>query len=38
MPWPTHLLALIEASAADRSRLALENIVLRQPIVVIERG
>lgn len=29
MPWLTHLLALIKALVADRSRLALENVALR---------
>ena len=38
MPWITHLLALISAMTADRSRLALENVALRQQIVVLKRS
>ncbi len=38
MPWLTHFLALIEALVADRSRLALENIALRQQILVLKRS
>ena len=38
MPWLTHLLALIDALVADRSRLALENVALRQQIVVLKRS
>ena len=38
MPWLTHLLTLINALLADRSRLALENIALRQQIVVLKRS
>ena len=37
MPWLTHLLALINALVADRSRLALENVALRQQIIVLKR-
>lgn len=33
-----HLLALIRALASDRSRLALENVVLRQQLNVLGRG
>ena len=36
MPWITRLLALINALAVDRSRLALENIALRQQITVLK--
>ena len=32
------LLALIRALAADRARLALENLVLRQQINILKRG
>ncbi len=35
MPWVTHLLALVNALLADRSRLALENVALRQQLVVL---
>ncbi len=38
MPWITHFLALIDALVADRSRLALENIALRQQITVLKRS
>lgn len=38
MRWITHLLALINALLADRSRLALENLALRQQIVVLKRS
>jgi putative transposase len=38
MPWITHLLTLINALLADRSRLALENIALRQQITVLKRS
>ncbi len=38
MRWITHLLALINALLADRSRLALENAALRQQIVVLKRS
>ena len=38
MRWIAHLLALINALAADRSRLALENIALRQQIAVLKRS
>ncbi len=38
MPWLSHLLALINALVADRSRLTLENITLRQQIVVLKRS
>ncbi|MHC4512969.1 MAG: integrase core domain-containing protein [Planctomycetota bacterium] len=38
MPWITHLLVLTNALVADRSRLALENIALRQQIVVLKRS
>ena len=38
MPWITHLLVLINALVADRSRLALENVALRQQIVVLKRS
>ncbi len=38
MPWLTHLLALINALVADRSRLALENIALRQQTIVLKRS
>jgi len=33
-----HLLALIRALASDRSRLALENVVLRQQLNVLQRS
>jgi len=38
MPWLTHFLALINALVADRSRLALENVALRQQITVLKRS
>ena len=38
MRWITHLLALINALLADRSRLALENVALRQQIAVLKRS
>ena len=38
MPWITHLLMLVNALLADRSRLALENAALRQQIVVLKRS
>lgn len=38
MLWITHLLGLINGLLADRSRLALENVALRQQIVVLKRG
>ncbi len=38
MPWATHLLALLNALLADRSRLAFENVALRQQIVVLKRS
>ena len=38
MSWLAHLLALINALVADRSRLALENVALRQQIVVLKRS
>jgi hypothetical protein len=38
MPWITHLLVLINALVADRSRLALENIALRQQVAVLKRS
>ena len=38
MRWITHLLALINALLADRSRLALENIALRQQLTVLRRS
>ncbi len=38
MPRITHLLALISALTTDRTRLALENIALRQQIVVLKRS
>ncbi len=38
MGWITPLLALINALLADRSRLALENVVLRQQIAVLRRS
>ncbi len=38
MPWITHFLALINSLVADRSRLALENVALRQQIVVLKRS
>ena len=33
-----HLLALIRALVADRARLVLENVALRQQIVVLKRS
>ena len=33
-----HLLALIRALAIDRTRLALENVALRQQLVVLKRS
>jgi hypothetical protein len=38
MPWITRLLVLINALVADRSRLALENVALRQQVVVLKRS
>ncbi len=38
MGWITPLLALINALLADRSRLALENVVLRQQLAVLRRS
>ncbi len=38
MGWITPLLALINALLADRSRLALENVVLRQQLAVLKRS
>ena len=38
MPWLTHFLALINTLLADRSRLALENVDLRQQIIVLKRS
>jgi hypothetical protein len=38
MPWITRLLALISSLVADRSRLALENVALRQQIAVLKRS
>ncbi len=38
MGWITLLLALVNTLLADRSRLALENIVLRQQIAVLKRS
>ena len=38
MPWITHLLVFINALVADRSQLALENVALRQQIVVLKRS
>ncbi len=37
MGWITLLLALINALLADRSRLAVENLALRQQIAVLKR-
>ncbi len=38
MRWITLLLALINALLADRSRLALENVILRQQLAVLRRS
>ncbi len=38
MSWISHLMALINVLLADRSRLALENIALRQQITVLKRA
>ena len=38
MGWIIQLLALINALLADRSRLALENVALRQQIAVLRRS
>ena len=38
MPWISHFIALINILVADRSRLALGNIALRQQIVVLKRS
>ena len=38
MPWITLLLALINALLADRSRLAVENVALRQQLAVLQRS
>ncbi len=37
MAFIVHLLHLIRAVVADRNRLALENVALRQQIVVLKR-
>ncbi len=37
MKLATQLLALIQALAADRTRLVLENLALRQQIIVLKR-
>ena len=33
-----HLITLFVATASDRNRLAIENAVLRQQILVLQRG
>jgi hypothetical protein len=38
MPWIKHLLALINALVADRARLTMENVALRQQIIVLQRS
>ncbi len=38
MPWIKHLLALINTLVADRARLTLENVALRQQIIVLQRS
>ncbi len=38
MLWITHFLALIDALLADRTRLAMENVALRQQVVVLQRS
>ena len=38
MPWITLLLALANDLLADRSRLALENVALRQQVAVLKRS
>ncbi len=38
MGWITLLLALVNALLADRSRLALENVALRQQVAVLKRS
>lgn len=38
MSFVGHLLALVRALAADRARLALENVALRQQLNVLRRN
>lgn len=38
MSFVRHLLALVRALTAERSRLALENVVLRQQLNVLRRN
>ena len=38
MGWITLLLALVNTLLADRSRLALENVALRQQLAVLRRS
>ena len=38
MPWITQLLALINSLVVDRTRLALENIALREQTIVLRRS
>jgi putative transposase len=38
MSWITQLLALVNNLVADRSRLTLENVALRQQIIVLKRS
>ena len=38
MRWIKHLLALVNALIADRARLTLENVALRQQIIVLQRS
>ena len=38
MPWIKHLLALIRTLIADRARLTMENVALRQQIIVLQRS
>ena len=38
MPWIKHVLAFINALVADRARLTLESVALRQQIIVLQRS
>ena len=38
MAWLTHLLTLINALLADRTRLVMENVALRQQVIVLQRS
>ena len=38
MPWIKHCLAFINALVADRARLTMENVALRQQVIVLQRS